>query len=167
MTCLNISSIFQIFWKITHSTRIEKLSAYERVNNFSQAFLSTRFTRYQNLLIFMNAFSLFYCLKINLCGLFNPKAILIAEGQNFSNGCPGYDTKQSDSEASVMLELWGMWSTSSLTSLPGPLWTRVVALDRVLSMGQIELNCMLILNWIVWKLTVNKWLMFNWIVNDI
>ena len=36
-----------------------------------------------------------------------------------------------------MLELWGMRSTLSL--LPGSLWPGVVAPDRVLSMGQIEL----------------------------
>ena len=35
-----------------------------------------------------------------------------------------------------MLELWGMWSTPSLPSLPGPLRLRVLASDRVLSMGQ-------------------------------
>ena len=40
-----------------------------------------------------------------------------------------------------MLELWRMWSTPSLPSLPGPLWSQEVAPDRVLSMGQIELNC--------------------------
>ena len=40
-----------------------------------------------------------------------------------------------------MLELWGMWSTSSLPSLPGPLSSGEVAPDRVLSMGQIEINC--------------------------
>ena len=40
-----------------------------------------------------------------------------------------------------MLELWGMLSTHSLPSIPGPLWPRVVAPDRVISMGQIELNC--------------------------
>ena len=49
------------------------------------------------------------------------------------NKCPGYDTKQSDGEVPVMLELWGMRSTFSL--LPGPLWPGVVALDRVLFMG--------------------------------
>ena len=41
-----------------------------------------------------------------------------------------------------MLELW---STPSLPLLPGPLWTGLVAPDRVLFMGQIELfdhsNC--------------------------
>ena len=75
------------------------------------------------------------------------------------NKCPGYDTKQSDSEVAVMLELWRMWSTPLLPSPPGPLWPRVVAPDRVLSMGQIELKCILMLNWIVWNKTV--WL--NWI----
>ena len=31
-----------------------------------------------------------------------------------------------------------MWSTPSLALPPGPVWLRVVAPDRVLSMGQIE-----------------------------
>ena len=39
-----------------------------------------------------------------------------------------------------MLELWGMRGTPSLLSLPGPLRPGVVAPDRVLSMGQIQLN---------------------------
>ena len=45
-----------------------------------------------------------------------------------------------------MLELRGMHSTPSLPSHPGPLWLGVVAPNRVLSMGQIELNCVLELN---------------------
>ena len=49
--------------------------------------------------------------------------------------CPGYDTKQSDGEVSVMLGLWEMQSTPSLTLLPCPLWLGVVATDRALSMG--------------------------------
>ena len=65
-----------------------------------------------------------------------------------TNECPAYDTKQSDCEVP------GMWSTSSLPSLPGPLWPRVVASDRVLSMGQIELNCVLMWNRTVWNKTV-------------
>ena len=36
-------------------------------------------------------------------------------------------------EAPVMLELWRMWSTPSLPLLPGSLWPRVVAPDRILS----------------------------------
>ena len=49
--------------------------------------------------------------------------------------CPGYDTKQSDGEAPVMLELWGIRSTPLLPSLPGPLCPGVFTPDRVLSMG--------------------------------
>ena len=39
-----------------------------------------------------------------------------------------------------------MLSNPSLTLLPGPLWPGVVAPDRFLSMGQIELNNVLMLN---------------------
>ena len=60
-----------------------------------------------------------------------------------------YDTEQSDGEATVMQELWEMLNTPSLPSLPGPLWLGLVARDRVLSMGQIELRSVLKLNWIV------------------
>ena len=38
-----------------------------------------------------------------------------------------------------MLELWGMWSIPSLPLLSDTPWPGVVALERVLSMGQIEL----------------------------
>ena len=51
------------------------------------------------------------------------------------NECFGYDTKQSDGQVPVMLELWGMWSTPSLLLLPSPLWLGMVAPDRTLSMG--------------------------------
>ena len=40
------------------------------------------------------------------------------------------DTKQSDVEVPAMLELWKMWSTSSLPLLSGPLWPGMVAHDR-------------------------------------
>ena len=70
-----------------------------------------------------------------------------------------YDTKQSDGEVPVMLGLWEMRNTPSLPLLPGSLWPRVVAPDRALSMGYIEPNCPLMLNWIVSLRTV--WL--NWI----
>ena len=45
-----------------------------------------------------------------------------------------------------MLDLWRMWSTPTLPSLPGPQWPRVIAPDRVLSMGQMELNFVFLLN---------------------
>ena len=44
--------------------------------------------------------------------------------------CQGYDTKQSDGEVPVMLELWGMQNTPLLLLLPGPLWHGVVAPDK-------------------------------------
>ena len=65
-----------------------------------------------------------------------------------------YDTKQYDGEVPVMLELWEMQSTPLLASLQGPLWPGMVVNDRILFMGQIELKCVLMLNWIVWKRTV-------------
>ena len=54
-----------------------------------------------------------------------------------------------------------MRSASLLSSLTSLLWPGVVAPDRVLSMDQIELNCVLMLNWIVWnrivlQATLNK-----------
>ncbi len=62
------------------------------------------------------------------------------------NEGPRYDTKQSDGEVPVMLDIWGMQSTPSLPLLPDPLWPGMVAPDRTLSMGQIELNGILMLN---------------------
>ena len=50
-----------------------------------------------------------------------------------------YDIKQTDGEAPVMLELWGMQSSPLLPSLQGLLQPGVVATDKVLSMRQTEL----------------------------
>ena len=58
-----------------------------------------------------------------------------AEGLDFAKKCPGCDTKQSDGDVSVMLALFGMWSTTSFPSLPGPLCPGVVEPAGVLSMG--------------------------------
>ena len=52
-----------------------------------------------------------------------------------------------------MLGFWGMRSTL-LPLHQGPFLLGVVVPDGVLSMGQIELNCVLMLNWIVWNRTV-------------
>ena len=70
------------------------------------------------------------------------------------NKCPDYDTKQSNGEVPVMLELRGMWSNPSFPLLPAPFWPGVITLDRVLYMIQIELNCVLMLNWTAWNRTV-------------
>ena len=48
-----------------------------------------------------------------------------------------------------MLEPWDMRSAPSLLSLPGPLRPGVAAPNTVLSMGQIELKCVLMLNRII------------------
>ena len=55
--------------------------------------------------------------------------------------CPGYETKQSDGEASVILELSGMRSTPLSALVTGPFRSGVVEYDRALFMNQIELNC--------------------------
>ena len=75
------------------------------------------------------------------------------------NKFPRYDTKQSDGEVPVMLELSGMWSTPSLPFLPGPLWPGMVAPDKGPIYGLNRTNCILMLYLIVWIRTV--WL--NWI----
>ena len=86
---------------------------------------------------------------------------------------PGYDTKQSDGEIPVILELWEMQSYSSLPSFPRPFWSEMLASYRILSIGSnrtklctyAKLNCskqncfwhlnyVLVLNWTVWNRTV-------------
>ena len=52
-----------------------------------------------------------------------------AEEQHSPNECPACDTKQSDGEVTVMLDLWGMWSTPLLPSLLGlfyPEWLHLI-----------------------------------------
>ena len=56
-----------------------------------------------------------------------------------SKECSRYDTKQSDDKAPVIWKLWSMKRTPSLPLLPGPLWRRVEAPDRILPIAQIEL----------------------------
>ena len=68
--------------------------------------------------------------------------------------CPGHDTKQFHGETSVLLKLYGMQGISLLPSIPDSLWHEEVAPDRILSMGQIELNCVSMLYWVVWNRTV-------------
>ena len=86
-----------------------------------------------------------------------------------------YDIRSFDGKAPV-LEIWGMWSTPSLPSSPGLLWTRMIAPDIVLSMDQkIELfdylNWVQTNGWYFIELVVihnNTWnqltLLLNWIV---
>ena len=77
------------------------------------------------------------------------------ELQSIPTATCGYDIKQSDGEAPVMLELWGMQSIPSLTLPLGPLKLGLVAPDRVQPMGQIELNSVLMLKGTVWNRTAS------------
>ncbi len=54
------------------------------------------------------------------------------------NECPGYNTKQSDGEVPVMLEPWGIRSTSSLPLFPGPLWPGMVAPEHILKLDKFQ-----------------------------
>ena len=82
------------------------------------------------------------------------------------------DLKQSNGDVPVMMTLWRRQSAISLPSPPSPLSPWVVAPDRALSLGQIELNCVLMLNWIVRNRTVLTFncvytismIILNWIV---
>ena len=58
-----------------------------------------------------------------------------ANGQDSSNECPEYDTKQFDVGVPVMQKLCGMQSVSLLPSLPNLLWPGVDAPDWILSMA--------------------------------
>ena len=49
-----------------------------------------------------------------------------------------------------------MQTTPSLLLLPASRWPGIVAPDKVLPMSQMELNCVLMLNWIVWDRTILK-----------
>ena len=56
--------------------------------------------------------------------------LLCSEVRPSHDEYPRYDTKQFDGEIPVMLGLWGIQSTPSLRSFPGPLWPRVGAPDK-------------------------------------
>ena len=53
-----------------------------------------------------------------------------AEGVRPPQWVSWHDSKQSDGEVPMMLKLWGLRSTPSLSSLPGPLWPGMVAPDK-------------------------------------
>ena len=87
-------------------------------------------------------------------GLQNTPTAYLQRAKTPHNVCLGYDNKQSDGEAPVILDLWRMRSTPLLPSLPEPLKAEVVAPKTVISMGQIKLNSVLMLNLCVWNRTV-------------
>ena len=62
----------------------------------------------------------------------------LCRGIRHSTKCPRYDIKQSDGEV-LVVELWGMWSISSLSFPPASLGPKVVVPIRVPSVHQIKL----------------------------
>ena len=59
---------------------------------------------------------------------------------------------------SPALEIWGMWSTPLLPLLPGPLWPRLLAPNRVLSIGQIKQTmCKQMTDVKLWQFYCNTW----------
>ena len=102
---------------------------------------------------FQNKISFYMIRMTESAGTVEYTNCISSDGYDSPNECPEYHTKQSNGEAWINLELWGMKSTPSLPSLPGLLWIGEVAPDRVLAMGLMELNCNYAkLNWL--KLTV-------------
>ena len=104
---------------------------------------------------YWNSYACFECLVAWGCRIDKPN-LWKGTTSSLTNVCPRSHTEQSDSEVPIMLERWGTQSTPSLESRQVTLWPGVVAPDRVLSMGQKELNCVLMLNWIARKRTVLK-----------
>ena len=73
-----------------------------------------------------------------------------AVGQDSPNECREYDTKRSDGEALLMLDLWGMQSTPLLPSIPDSLWplggstwlNPIYGLSRTKHCTYAKLNCL-------------------------
>ena len=87
-------------------------------------------------------------------GLLNTPTASLQIGKIPTNECPKYNSKQSVGEVQVILELWVMQSTPLLPLFQDPLWSEMIAPDRVPSIGQIELNCVHMLNWFVFNRAV-------------
>ena len=64
------------------------------------------------------------CKLSQLAGAVEYNDCVSGDGSDSFNEYPGYDTKLSDGEALVMLELWEMHITPSLPLFPSLLWSR-------------------------------------------
>ena len=77
----------------------------------------------------------------NWLGLWITQTASLQKAKTPNQWVSWYDTKLSDSEVLVMLELWGMQSTSSLPLLTDPLWPGIVAPDSLSSHLWVKYNC--------------------------
>ena len=89
-------------------------------------------------------------IKVQLAGVAEYTDCISEEGWDCPNEYPGYRIKQSDGEAGAL----GNAANPFIAIAPGTTLAWSGCSDRVLSMGQIDLNCILMLNWIVWKRSV-------------
>ena len=84
--------------------------------------------RCQNFFFFAKNYMVSSVFQPSRLGLLNSPTASLQRGKiPHLKKCPGYDINHSDGEVPKMLGLWGIQSTPSLTSLPGPLYPRVVA----------------------------------------
>ena len=152
--CLCIDSIKRLIYSlgsdlsfcVTNDNRTEISSYYSFANG---ALIITLFTRLKR-----KKQRLFESLTCSIGWGYRIHRLFLYRGVRHFNEYRRFDTKQSDGEVPVMLELWKMQITLSLPLLPSPLGLGVVAPDRVLSLDQIGLNSVLMLNWIAWDRTV-------------
>ena len=104
----------------------------------------------------------FLCRLAQSSGAVNIHWLLLCRGVTSQTCVLDMHIEQYNAKVPVLLELWEMRFTPSLSWLPSPLWSGVVAPDRFLSMGKILLNCVLMLNWIVWIRTHwQNWIAWN------
>ena len=112
---------------------IAKLAYYEAEVQFFKHYAMETILRMFCSVFFLLAYFLLFFFLTPVSWAVEYTSYTSAEGYD-SLQSVSYDTKQSDAEAPVILELWGMQSILSLPTLPV-----VVAPDSVLSVGQIEL----------------------------
>ena len=136
-TCLKeVASFLCSFSSSIYTMRFVKLKAVQPYSSIKTITVGKRERSVNTSLCFTSAF-------LQSAGVVEYTDCFSAEGYESPprcNKCPGYDTKQSDSQVPVMLELWGMRNTLLFLLFLGPLLSRVVAPDRVLSRAQIELT---------------------------
>ena len=94
---------------------------------------------YIHIYIYIYTFSLFHFLFPRRLFLYNTLTTYLQRSKPHQ-WMSSYDTKQSDCEFPVLLEVWGILGVPLSLSFPGLPWPGVVVPDMVLSKGKIELN---------------------------
>ena len=92
-------------------------------------------TSSEYLLIFLHGWFVWCDSLPTRLGLLNTPTAPLQRGKIPPNVCSIYDTKESDGEVLVRLDVFRMQRTLSSSLLPGPFWSGLVAPDRALSMG--------------------------------